>query len=162
MATNDVGETGVVIERRSQVLQRRDEAAIAAQGAARQRLQRSQPGTFVRLGQDHVHAQQQGAVVGENPLDQIGQPRPVPRPAPQLGQRSLVDIDNGDPFVDGRLREEAHTSVVEDRFQPGNGRNLDIVQAVPQQDAEQQETRQVAQEEGRQPTPEFARPPSEA
>ncbi|EXI78659.1 MAG: hypothetical protein AW10_02813 [Candidatus Accumulibacter appositus] len=158
IATNGVRQASVVVQARPQILQCRQKAGIAAQRATRQRLQRSEARTLVRFGQDHIQPQQQGAVVGEDTLDQLGQPRPAPRPAPQLGQRTLVDIDNHDPFVDRRLREKAHAGVVEHRFQALQRRDLQIVQALCEQHRKQQYARQVAQNDCGQASPDLAKP----
>ncbi|EXI91800.1 MAG: hypothetical protein AW12_01089 [Candidatus Accumulibacter sp. BA-94] len=144
MSAQDGGKPTVVVECRPQVFDGRAKSSVLPQWPACEGLQHRQPGAFVGLREDDVHPEQQRAIVGKDPLDQIGQPGTAPRPAPEFCQRTLVDIDDDDSVIDRRLREPAHAGVVQGGVESGQGVDLDVAQTVRQKHGEQQQPKQAA------------------
>ncbi|MGY4457312.1 hypothetical protein ACVWYI_001272 [Bradyrhizobium sp. LB13.1] len=85
----------------------------------------------VGLREHHVEADRDRAIIGEV-LDQIGDPRPRPRPLAELGEALVVDVDDGDRprRLVARIDQLKHVEGAEPQFldrrripEPGAGKH---------------------------------------
>ena len=108
------GEERVVVELRPQLAVGLLEASRLLQLALRERVERLDARARVALGEYHVEAEHGDAVPVEELSDRFGHELAAPRPAADLAQALLVDIEDDDAALDAPGHRHAHARVVED------------------------------------------------
>ena len=114
---------------------------VVLQIGACQCVQDVDPGTRIALGEHHVEADHRHAVALEELVGQLGEEAAAPRPAPELAQALLVDIQDDDPLVASARHGHAQARVVQDVLQPGDERQAAIRGGIPMQRMTDQEKR---------------------
>ena len=132
-------EQAVVVELFPQVavdlLKRRDRLQILL----RQRVEHVDPGARIALRPDHVEAEDPDAVLVEQLVDQLGHQPAAPRPAADLAEALLVDVEDDDAGVDPARHGEAQPRVVDDVVDLGDEPDLVESGGVPDEEQRDRE-----------------------